>query len=107
MVFILPDMCLVLVLSTTETHLGNFGMQALTHLYPPMGHQHCAICVNMQQGARLVQELGGEGDAKLGGNDCYAPLAEPVGFVEVFGLLQPLSKTCLANDAAPAGLQCM
>ena len=61
----------------------------------------------MQQGARLVQELGGERDAKLGGNDCYAPFAEPVSFVEVFGLLQPLSKTCLANDIAPAGLQCI
>ena len=71
-----------------------------------MGHQHCTICVDMQQGARLVQELGSEGNAKLSWNDCYASLTEPVGFVEVFSLLQPLFKTCLANDIAPAGLQC-
>lgn len=70
-----------------------------------MSDQHCTICVDMHQGAGLVQELGGEGDAKLGGDDGHAALAPPIGFVELLSSLQPLSKARLVYNIAPACLQ--
>ena len=88
-------------------HLGYFGVKALPHFNPPMSDQHCAICVDVYQSSSLVQELGGEGDAKLCGNDSQPPLAPPVDLVEVITCLLPLSKACLANDAIPTGLRTM
>ena len=53
----------------------------------------------------MVQKLGGEGDAKLGGNDSQAPLAPPIGLVELLTCLLPLGIICLADDAIPTGLR--
>ena len=86
-------------------HLGHFGVQALAHLHSSVRHQDSAICVDMYQGSSLVQELGGEGDAKLGGDNSQTPFAPPVGPVELITCLLPLSKTCLINDTIPTGLQ--
>lgn len=86
-------------------HLGYFGVKALAHLNPSMRDQDSAICVDVHQGPSLVQELGGEGDAKLGGNDGQAPLAPPVGLVELITCLLPLGKTCLVDGAIPASLR--
>ena len=80
-------------------------MKALAHLNPAMSHQDSTIRVDVHQGSSLVQELGGEGDAKLGRNDSQAPLPPPVGFVELVTCLLPLGKTCLSNGPIPAGLR--
>ena len=87
-----------------DSDLGYFGVQALAHLHPPMGHQHGAVRVDVHQGGSLVQELGGEGDAELGGDDSQAALAPPVGPVELICRLLPLGKMCVGDDAIPAGL---
>ena len=70
-----------------------------------MGDQDSAIRVDVHQGPSLVQELGGEGDAELGGDDRQAPLAPPVGLVELITSLLPLGETCLVDCAIPAGLR--
>lgn len=88
-----------------ESHLGYFSVKALTHLNPSMCDQHSAVCVDMHQSTSLVQKLGGEGDAKLGGDNSQAPLPPPVGLVELITCLLPLSKPCLADDTIPAGLK--
>ena len=87
-----------------DSDLRYFGVQALTHLHPSMGHQHSAVRVDVHQRRPLVQELGGEGDAELGGDDSQATLAPPVGLVELICRLLPLGKMCLGDDAVPAGL---
>ena len=84
--------------------LGNFGVQALAHLHSSMGDEHCAIGVDVHQRCSLVQELGGEGDAKLGGDDSQATLAPSVSFVEVIHCRLPLCKMCLADHTIPARL---
>lgn len=80
-------------------------MKALAHFNPAMGDQDSTVCVDVHQGPSLIQKLGGEGDAKLGGNDSQAPLAPPVGLVELVTCLLPLGKTCLVNRPIPAGLR--
>ena len=87
------------------SHLGHFGVKALAHLHSPMSHQDSAICVDMHQGSSLVQKLGCEGNPKLSRDDSQAPLAPPVGPVEIVTCLLPLGKSCLGDDAIPAGLQ--
>ena len=89
---------------STMPHLGYFGVKALPHFNPPMSDQHRAICVNMNQSSSLIQELGGEGNAKLGGDDSQPPLAPPVGLVVLIACLLLFGKTCLADDAIPTGL---
>lgn len=85
--------------------LGDFGVQALTHLHSSVGDEHGSISVDVHQRCSLVQELGGEGDAKLGGDDSQATLAPPVGFVEVVHRRLPLCKMRLADHTIPASLQ--
>jgi hypothetical protein len=92
------------VVSRMKPDLGNFGVQALTHLHSSMGDEHCSIGVDVHQRCSLVQELGSEGDAKLGGDDSQAALAPPVGFVEVIHCRLPLCKMCLADHTIPASL---
>lgn len=83
-------------------------MEALAHFNPAVSDQDSTVCVDVHQGPSLVQKLGGEGDAKLGGNDSQAPLPPPVGLVELVTCLLPLGKTCLTNGPIPAGLRgCM
>ena len=91
-------------MSRIKPDLGDFGVQALTHLHSSMGDEHCPICVDVHQRCSLVQELGGEGDAELGGDDSQAALAPPVGFVEVIHCRLPLSKMRLADHTIPASL---
>lgn len=89
----------------TCSYLCYFGVKALAHFNPAMGDQDSTICVDVHQGASLVQKLGGEGNPKLGGNDSQASLSPPVGLVELVTRILPLGKSCLADDAVPAGLR--
>ena len=84
-----------------DPDLRYFGVQALTHLDPSMRDQHSAVSVDVHQRCSLVQELGGEGDAKLGGDDSQATLAPPVGLVELICCLLPLRKICLLDGSIP------
>ena len=93
------------VMLSIKPHLGYFSVEALTHFNPSMCDQHSAICVDMHQSPSLVQELGGEGDAKLGGDDSQTSLPPPVSLVELITCLLPLGKSCLADDTIPAGLR--
>ena len=79
-------------------------MQPLAHLYAAVGDQNCAVCVDVHQRPCLVQELGGEGDAKLGGDDCNGTLAPAVGLIELLAGLLPLWQLSVLGHLVPAGL---
>ncbi len=63
-------------------HLRDLGVQPLAHLHAPMRDQHRAVQVHVHQRARLVEELGGEGDAELGGRGGQTALAPPAAVAE-------------------------
>ncbi len=54
--------------------LRHLGVQALSHLGAAVVHLHAAVGVHVDQGARLVEEGGGEADAELHRRDGDAAL---------------------------------
>ena len=56
------------------THLDHLGVEALPYLHAPVGEEDGAVCVDVDQGTRLVQVLQPKGYAVFGGHHGHAPL---------------------------------
>ena len=55
-------------------HLGHLGKEPLPHFSAAMVQMNAAILVDMDQGARLIEVAGGEGNAELDRSECNALL---------------------------------
>mmetsp|Transcript_9214 Transcript_9214/g.24838 ORF Transcript_9214/g.24838 Transcript_9214/m.24838 type:complete len:262 (+) Transcript_9214:786-1571(+) len=79
-------------------------MKPLAHFHATMGDEDGSVSlVNVDDGAGLVEELEGEGDAELGGCDGDAPLAVGVCGVEfVHGLAPGLQAPGRGEGVLPA-----
>jgi len=52
---------------------GYFGVQSLAHFSAAVGEENGTIVgIDVDEGACLVEEEGGEGDAEFGGDDAQA-----------------------------------
>ena len=63
--------------------LGDLGVQALSHFGATMVHLHRAVGVDMDQGAGLVEQRGGEADAELDRGDGNAALDHVIAGIPV------------------------
>mmetsp|Transcript_11607 Transcript_11607/g.27570 ORF Transcript_11607/g.27570 Transcript_11607/m.27570 type:complete len:435 (-) Transcript_11607:526-1830(-) len=84
-------------------HLRHLGVQPLPHLHAAVGHEAGAVRVHVDERARLVEHLGGEGDAKLGRRRGQPALAEAVlGIESADGLPPALQPPRLLEHLLPA-----
>jgi hypothetical protein len=72
-------------------NLRHLGVQALAHLGAAVVDLHAAVGVHMHQRAGLVEQRGGEADAKLDRGDGQAALDDGVGSVPSQNGLSPSS----------------
>ena len=70
-------------------HLADLGMQPLAHLGAAVVDLHAAVGIDMEQGAGLVEVLGGEGDAELHRGQRQAALDHGAARIEVADRLSP------------------
>ena len=83
-------------------NLRNLGVQTLAHLHAAVGDEDRAVQVAVHQGAGLVHEERGEGDAKLHGGGGDAPLPVLIRRVERVSRGAPRVDVSLGDSLVPA-----